>query len=336
VAWWRRTLLTVALLLGAWTLLAVWSGAAQADPGEPEACAALQMEPPPGSAPVEPVPAESSPEVVPLEPAACDPAPLPVVPPEPDAVVPPPDPADVPVADAPVVIPAGDPLVPPSGDAVLPVATEGAGPAPEVPSADPSAVLPGTPPVEPDAPLVEPAPVEPAPVEPAPVQPAPVEPAVVSPPLEEAIVPPVPCSEPASGDVVATDIRGSPHGDPGNDGQLTTRAGSTTTGTAPALASVEESGPPAVPASPPAPAPVLPAPIPAPAPAAPAGPAGSSAAASSCTSSAGAGQHDQVDSITAVLDAQVAASLAQAALRPTSGFAGAVVGGADDPGVRPG
>ncbi|TFV69951.1 hypothetical protein E4P39_20640 [Blastococcus sp. CT_GayMR19] len=331
MAWWRRTLLTVALLLGAWTLLAVWSGAAQADPLEPEPCAAVQIEPPPPSPPVEPVAAETSPEGVPLEPATCDSAPPPVVPAEPDAVVPPPPgPPDVPVADAPVVIPAGDALVPPPDGAVLPVAPEDAGPAPEaptadVPSADVPAVLPGTPPVEPDAALVEPAPVEPA---------------VVSPPLAAGTVPPVPCSEPASGDVVATDIRGSPHGDSGNDGQLTTRTGSTTTGTAPALAWVEESGPPAVPASPPAPAPapapVLPAPIPMPAPAGPAGPAGTSAAASSCTSSAGAGQHDQADSITAVLDARVAASLAQAALRPSSGFAGAVVGGADDPGVRPG
>jgi hypothetical protein len=49
-----------------------------------------------------------------------------------------------------------------------------------------------------------------------------------------------------------------------------------------------------------------------------------------------AGQNDPADTLQAVLDARVAASLAQAALRPSSGFAGCVVGGADDPGVRPG
>jgi hypothetical protein len=73
-----------------------------------------------------------------------------------------------------------------------------------------------------------------------------------------------------------------------------------------------------------------------PGPVSPTGPVGSSATASSGTALYGAGQSDHAYDMQAVLDARVAASLAQAALRPSSGFAGAVVGGADDPGVRPG
>jgi hypothetical protein len=66
------------------------------------------------------------------------------------------------------------------------------------------------------------------------------------------------------------------------------------------------------------------------------GPAGASTSASAGGCSYSAGQNDPADTIQAVLDARVAASLAQAALRPASGFAGAVVGGADNPVVRPG
>jgi hypothetical protein len=80
----------------------------------------------------------------------------------------------------------------------------------------------------------------------------------------------------------------------------------------------------------------LPIPLPTSAPHAPAGPPGSPTAASSGTSCHGPGPTDDADHVDAVLGARITASLAQAAQRPTYGFAGPVVGGDDDPGVRPG
>jgi len=74
----------------------------------------------------------------------------------------------------------------------------------------------------------------------------------------------------------------------------------------------------------------LPAPLPAP------GPAGSSATASSGTTGCGLNQPQDVDLSYAVLAAGIAADDAQASGRPAQGFPGPVVGGADDPGVRPG
>ncbi len=161
------------------------------------------------------------------------------------------------------------------------------------------------------------------------------------------VVTPVFCSEPEDGTVGSTEARAAPLSGFGNDSQAKALDGSATTGTTPAPISTAESGTAAAfssqdstPASPAgSPAPVrLPAPLPPPAPAAPVGPAGptgSSAAASSSASCHGAGSSDHSDGIDAVLEAQVAVSLAQAALRLSSGFAGSVVGGADDPGASP-
>ena len=50
----------------------------------------------------------------------------------------------------------------------------------------------------------------------------------------------------------------------------------------------------------------------------------------------GPGQTEHADLPYAVLGGGFAATDAQASVRPTQGLAGAVVGGADDPGVRPG
>jgi hypothetical protein len=73
----------------------------------------------------------------------------------------------------------------------------------------------------------------------------------------------------------------------------------------------------------------LPAPVPAPA------PAGSSAAASAGTSGCGHGHTEHIDLTYAVVDGGSGAEAAHTSVRPTQGFAGSVVGGADDPGVRP-
>jgi hypothetical protein len=79
------------------------------------------------------------------------------------------------------------------------------------------------------------------------------------------------------------------------------------------------------------PAPVVPAPV---GPAAPAGPA---AAPSSGPTFSGAGHPvHQFDAVDAVVDAQLASAPSRGSVRATSGFAGPVVGGTDDPGTRPG
>jgi hypothetical protein len=188
--------------------------------------------------------------------------------------------------------------------------------------ADPALVPPGAvvPPVTVPAAVVPPA-----------VLPEDLVPVAVDPTLNETVIPPVLCSEPEAGAVVARASSGRTSSD---SRQGTVPAASTPIGAAPVPVSADES-PPAAPAGPPTPV-RLPTPIPTPAPAGPTGPAGSSTTMSSGTSAYGTGQNQQTDSIDAVLDARVAISLAQAALRHTSGFAGAVVGGADDPGVRPG
>ena len=82
----------------------------------------------------------------------------------------------------------------------------------------------------------------------------------------------------------------------------------------------------------------LPAPVPAPAPVGPSGPAGPAAASASGAWFSGAGHtdHHHVDTVGAVVDAQLASAPSRSSVRATSGFAGPVVGGADDPGVRPG
>jgi len=65
-------------------------------------------------------------------------------------------------------------------------------------------------------------------------------------------------------------------------------------------------------------------------------PAGSSAAASSGTSGCGQGHTEHVDLTYAVVDGGSGTADAQASVPSTKGFTGSVVGGADDPGVRPG
>jgi len=80
----------------------------------------------------------------------------------------------------------------------------------------------------------------------------------------------------------------------------------------------------------------LPAPMPAPVPT-PTGPAGPVTAGCSGGSVSGAGESGHhLDAMNAVVDARLTASLARGSARATSGFAGPVIGGADDPGVRPG
>jgi hypothetical protein len=160
--------------------------------------------------------------------------------------------------------------------------------------------------------------------------PAAVAPAAVKPMLVDEVVAPAPCREPKSGTVVAT-ARGTSLSASTSDAPVAAGEEATT----PAPVSVAENSTPAAPAAPPTPV-RLPTPIPTPAPAGPAGPSGSSAAAASGTVAYGGGQNLHADSIDAVLDAQVAASLAQAALRHASGFAGAVCGDTDRPGARPG
>jgi hypothetical protein len=149
--------------------------------------------------------------------------------------------------------------------------------------------------------------------------------------VTEAVVDPVVCSAPEFGGFDASEIRAAA-GSSGIDRDEAPRNEPTPNSATPAFESAGHIAAPVSPHDPPGPV-RLPVPLPAPAPTAPAGPA---AAASSGTSSGDAGQTDHADSIYAVLDARVAASLAQAALRANSGFAGDVVGGADDPGVRPG
>jgi hypothetical protein len=150
--------------------------------------------------------------------------------------------------------------------------------------------------------------------------------------VTEAVVDPVVCSAPEFGGFDASEIRAAATGSSGIDRDEAPRNEPTPNSATPAFESAGHIAAPVSPHDPPGPV-RLPVPLPAPAPTAPAGPA---AAASSGTSSGDAGQTDHADSIYAVLDARVAASLAQAALRANSGFAGDVVGGADDPGVRPG
>jgi len=76
----------------------------------------------------------------------------------------------------------------------------------------------------------------------------------------------------------------------------------------------------------------LPVPIPAPA---PSGPSGPSANPTSGTYASAHDHTDLRDGTLAVLAAGLAAALCRTAVRATSGFAGAVVGGTDDPGARP-
>jgi hypothetical protein len=171
----------------------------------------------------------------------------------------------------------------------------------------------------------------------------PVDATAVDPASVEVVAVPVPCSEPDVGAVVTADI-GAVR-DARLDRQAGVRGRSATTGSLPAPMSTDGSaapaaiaspgGAPAAPPSPPAPV-SLPVPLPTPVPAGPAGPAGSAATASSGTSCYGAGQTDDADRIDAVLGARITASLAQAAQRPTSGFAGGVIGDAMEPGVSPG
>jgi hypothetical protein len=67
------------------------------------------------------------------------------------------------------------------------------------------------------------------------------------------------------------------------------------------------------------------------------GPAGPAAASASGAWFSGAGHPDHTfDTVDAVVDAQLASAPSRGSVRATSGFAGPVVGGADDPGVRPG
>jgi hypothetical protein len=330
--WCRRALLTTALSFGAGALLAVWSGSAHAHEVEStRPCSSTQVEQTPLSDPGADAGSQEGSfgpsSGAGAAPPTCDAAPAP------DAGIPPPPvPVDLPVDPLPVAVPAVD---------ALPAA---------VPPVDPA----DTDPAPTDPAPTDPAPTDPAPTDPAPTDLAPTDlaptdlaladlPAVTT-AVPDAVVTPVLCSQRGFGAVAATEVIGAAVSHSWIDRQVAGN-GSATTGATLSPPGPEPSGaPPVSPSSPPAPV-RLPAPpsTPAPgapgapgAPAGPAGPAGPSATAFSVSSSCGTGHIDHADSIDAVLGARVAASLAQAALRSSSGFAGAVVGGADDPGVRPG
>jgi hypothetical protein len=117
-------------------------------------------------------------------------------------------------------------------------------------------------------------------------------------------------------------------GSAGSPRLTTTRGGSTTAdGETPPIGTP---GGPVLPVAPPnLPQPL---PVPVPAPVAPAGPASATASGASACSS---GHTEHPGMTLAVLDTGGASLLGGSSVRSSSGFAGAVVGGADDPGARP-
>ncbi|MFP5370421.1 MAG: hypothetical protein ACLGI3_06695 [Actinomycetes bacterium] len=391
-----RVLLTVALALGLWFVLAAWAATASAETAPtPGSCAALPVEaapltePTPAGPPLadptladpvaftDPTVAEPTPEdpvafaePVVVDPAAADsavPAAVEPVPVDSATTGVSPAPPTCEAAPAPAVLAPPEPVLPPaevSSGVLPPGAPEGMlEPVPTSLPADDGLAAPAEPvrataDITPTASLddlravmtgdltVDAAPVDAAPVDALPVD---AEADLEASAQEDAA--PVFCSQPESDVVQATDPGAAAIASSGADPQPGTANGSVATGTTvapvpqpgtgPAAALVSQDSTPAAPASPPAPVRVPP-PLPPPAPTAPvgppgpAGPTGSSAAASSGASCHGGGQNDHSDGIDAVLEAQVALSLAQAALRPSAGFAGSVVGGADDPGASPG
>lgn len=310
--WHRRALLLATLLLGFWALLVAWSSAARADePAAPPACEVVAV---PhvdiADPPAEPDVGEAA--LCPAPPPEADPLPAPDA--EPPA--PPVEPVE------PVAPPA--PTEPPA-----PPSTPDEGPADGV-AGVPASV--GLPPV--DLPVVEAVVPAPAAVDAAPVTAAPdtTEPATT--PDIPAATPESPARAPVCTAVPVSADSGRRIGSAGTGsgahGDAAPLVHASTVGDeAPAPASVTPSGTPAGSPVPLAPA-HLPSPMPAPA------PAGSSAAASSGSAGCGPGQTEHADLTYAVLGRGFTADDAHASVRPTQGFAGTVVGGADDPGVRPG
>ena len=326
----RRALLLGLFLLGLWGLLATTAGAARADEGPSgQSCDLVQVdtgtavpevtssggsvesdlsdssgEDGPAPAVTACFPSEPAPEAVPVPPEGTDDDPLGPVPAEAEPA-PPPDTAAPTVTDAVAVV---EPMV------AEPTAETPAGAA--------------------DVVAVETAPVDPVPAEAAATEPAPADTGsdltrtAVTEPLAETTAVTDPCLVP-----VAETTDGVRSGT-----ALRTTAAGRDTGADDATI-VDETGPP--PTVTPSgrttgmPGPLPPSlPAPAPAPASPAGPA---SVTTSGTSFFGQGQYDHhVDAAYAVIDAELTASRARGSVSPTAGFAGPVIGGADDPGVRPG
>jgi hypothetical protein len=148
-----------------------------------------------------------------------------------------------------------------------------------------------------------------------------VVPVVAVPPVTDA------CVLPSVGPPGAAVLTAAPAGNAG--GRFAAVATTTSGGGATAAAPAGRNTTPGSPARP-----LAPLDLPLPTPNAPACP---SAAASAGTAACGAGHDQHVDGTYVVLDIRsAAATLAQGTVRPTAGSAGVVVGGADDPGTRPG
>jgi hypothetical protein len=323
--WHRRALLLATLLLGVWALLVAWSSTARADePAAPPACevvavpvadianrpaepdvgeATLCPAPPPEADPPPAPDAEPpAPPVEPVEPVA---PPAPTEPPAPpstpdegpaDGVVEGPASVGLPPVDIPVDLPVVDAVVP------APVAADTSTPDTSTPdTAAPGTAEPGTTLAGSNVPAVTP-----------------------ESPARAPVCTGVPASADSGRRIGPAGTGSGAHGD-----AAPLVPASTVGDEAPAPASLAPSGTPAGSPVPLAPA-HLPTPMPAPA------PAGSSAAASSGSAGCGPGQTEHADLTYAVLGRGFTADDAQASVRPTQGFAGAVVGGADDPGVRPG
>jgi hypothetical protein len=351
--WHRRALLLAALLLGVWALLVAWSSTARADePAAPPACEVVDVQlvdlaAPPAEPPVDrtAVPLVSGTAAVPPDVGAATLCPAP--PPEAD---PPPAPDAEP--PAPPVEPV-EPVAPPAPtEPPAPPSTPAAGPADGLVEGPASA---GLPPVDipVDLPVVDavvPAPVAadtttPDTTTPDTTTPDTTTPDTAAPDITEpgttpagrgvpAVTPESPARAPVCTGVPVSADSGRRIGPAGTEsgahGDAAPLVHASTVGDeAPVPASVAPGGTPAGSPVPLAPA-HLPSPMPAPA------PAGSSAAASSGSTGCGPGQTEHADLTYAVLGRGFTADDAQASVRPTQGFAGAVVGGADDPGVRPG
>jgi hypothetical protein len=333
--WRRRVLLAGLFLVGLWGLLAVAADAAQADTGDPAvtwaqadagdpatwapdapdaphaAFADTVAEPPPDTV----VP----PDAVPVDPPAKDAdwngdkgrdGGTPVHQPD----LPPPDHGNHAV-DLPAVTPPVVPDVPP----VVPTDVVDVPTAPE----------PAAPPADPVAVAADPVAVVPAPEVPVPLLPVVPDPApVVAPPSTIPVTPTVAAT--TCSDLTSQTLPSGPVSAVAG-AQITTPADGSAAGGGAGTASAASAGAPLAPALPVAPPP-LPQPPSAPAPAAPACP---SSATASGASASGSGNNQHPDVSATVLDAGGASLLAGSSVRSSSGFPGAVVGGADDPGDRP-
>ncbi|MCW2534245.1 MAG: hypothetical protein JWP62_3815 [Blastococcus sp.] len=361
-AWWIRRLLPLAaLVFGGWALLAAAAGTARADEAEPAGAVTCEATAPrPGltdglaalmddELPTATLPADGLEGRPPLEVGLprCDvpppldepgppvpaPAPVPVTP---AAVPDPPDPGlvDVPIVEIPPVVPEQVTTPPPAPDPVPPapvvmsVVIPVVQPAPVVvPSVVEEAAAVAADPVTPVAAEDEAAEAENA----ALADSALVEAAVVSEArlLPEAAV----CAVPEPGTLDTADLSGVPFSGPplGASSGGSTFAAVAATSTTGGTVTPAPAGRNAAPGSPAGPLPPLNLPLPA-----PAAPTCPSAAAASGTSASGTGHETHADSTYAVLDTRFAAAFAHGTVSATSGFAGDIVGGADDPGVRPG